>query len=183
MTSRSVVVSVLVAGVTVLSGCGGGKSSGPTSVPPGVGSRSPSPVIAPTWTPIQQQVIDATLTYHALFSKFSKGAKLDMVALRSVATDAFAVEVGKNIVDGLNLGFILYGNDDVHEVRAVTITGATSILTECWIGRAYSVNKKFSPAVTTKPLVPAINNVSLIRAAGNWHVAGFTEGASCAATR
>lgn len=106
-----------------------------------------------------------------------------MVALRSVATGAFAVEVGENIVDGLNLGFILYGNDDVHEVRAVTITGATSILTECWIGRAYSVNKKFSPAVTTKPLVPAINNVSLIRAAGKWHVAGFTEGASCAATR
>ena len=115
MTARGVVVSVLVAGVTVLSGCGGAKPSGPTSVLPGVGSRSPSPVIAPTWTPIQQQVIEATLTYHALFSKFSRGARLDMVALGKVATDAFASQVGKNILDGLNLGFILHGNDDVHQ--------------------------------------------------------------------
>ena len=182
MTSRSLVVSVLVAAVMALSGCGGGKTSGLTSLTPGSDSHSPAPAAAPTWTPTQQQVIDTTLTYHALFSKFSKGAKLDMVALRSVATDAFAVEVGKNIVDGLNLGFILYGNEDVHEVRAVTITGANSVLTECWIGRAYSVNKKFSPPVTTKPLASVINNVNLMRAAGKWHVAGFTEGAACAAT-
>ena len=166
-----------------LSGCGGARPLAPTSVTPGPGGAGPWPVAAPTWTPTQQQVIDTTLTYHGLFSKFSKGAKLDMVALRSVATDAFAAEVGKNIVDGLKLGFILYGNEDVHEVRAVTIAGAKSILTECWIGRAYSVNKKFSPQVITRPLAPAINNVSLIRAAGKWHVAGFTEGAPCAPTR
>jgi hypothetical protein len=180
MTSRRLVVSVLVAAVMALSGCGGGE---PSSLTPGSGSHIASPVAAPIWSPPQQQVINTTLTFHALFSKFSKGAKLNMVALRSVATDAFAVEVGKNIVDGLNLGFMMYGSEDVHEVRTVTITGAKSILSECWIGRAYLVNKKFSPPVTTRPLAPAINNVNLIRAAGTWHVAGFTEGTACAATR
>jgi hypothetical protein len=112
-----------------------------------------------------------------------QGREAGHVALGNVATDAFASQVGKNILDGLNLGFILHGNHDVHQVRSVTITGATSILTECWIGRAYSVSKKFSPAVTTKPLAPAINNVNLVRSAGKWRVAGFTEGPACAASR
>jgi hypothetical protein len=183
MTSRGLAVSVLAGGVLALSGCGAALRPALVSVTAGPGRTSSSPAAAPNWTPAQQQVIDTTLTYHVLFSKFSKGATLDMVALRSVATDAFAVQVGKNIVDGLKLGFVLHGNDDVHEVRAVTIKGAQSILSECWIGRAYSVNTKFSPAVVTRPLAPAINNVSLVRASGTWHVAGFTEGAPCAATR
>ena len=182
MTPCSLAVSVLAVGVMALSGCGGGKAAGLT---PGTSTSVRSslvPVVAPTWTASQQQVIDTTLSYHALFSRFSRGARLDMVALGSVATNAFAAEVGKSIVDGLKLGFILQGNDDVHQVRSVTIMGTKSTLTECWIGRAYSVNTKFSPAITTKPLVPAINNVSLVRAAGKWHVAGFTEGPACAAT-
>ena len=182
MTPRSLVVSVLVVGVMALSGCGGGKAAGLTL---GISARGRSALVlvaAPTWTLTQQQVIDTTLSYHALFSKFSRGAKPDMVALGRVATDAFAAEVGKSIVDGLNLGFILYGKDDVHQVRSVTIMGAESILSECWIGRAYSVNKKFSPVVTTNPLAPAINNVDLVRVAGKWHVAGFTEGLACVAT-
>ena len=182
MTPCPLVVSVLVVGVMALSGCGGGKAAGLTPGTPTSGRSSLLPVAAPTWTSTQQQVIDTTLSYHAQFSKFNRGARLDMVALGSVATDAFAAEVGKNIVDGLKLGFILHGNEDVHQVRSVTIRGAKSTLSECWIGRAYSVNKKFSPAVTTKPLAPAINNVSLVRAAGKWHVAGFTEGPACVAT-
>jgi hypothetical protein len=182
MTSRSLFVSAVVAATVVgLSGCGAEKPSGlalPTSSP---SSHSSSRVPAPSWTSAQQQVIDTTLTYHALFSKFSKGTKLDMAALRSVATDAFAVQVGKNIVDGLDLGFIRYGDEDMHEIRAVTITGPKSTLTECWIGRSYAVNKKFSPSVTTKPLAPAISSVSLTRTAGKWLVSGFTEGPACAA--
>lgn len=182
MPPCSLAVSLLVAGVMALSGCGGGKAAGLTSVTLAPGRSRFLPLAAPAWAATQQQVIDATLSYHGLFSKFSRGARLDRVALGSVATVAFAAEVGKDIEDGLNLGFILQGGEDVHQVRSVTITGPRSILTECWIGRAYSVNKKFTPAVTTKPLAPVINYVNLVRADGKWRVAGFTEGPACAAS-
>lgn len=106
---------------------------------------------------------------------------MERTKLRSVATESRAIQAEKAIVGGLTLGFVLRGDDDVEEVRAVTITGAKSILTECWIGRSYGVKKSVSPPVTAKPATPHIVSVDLTRSAGTWRVAGFTDGAACAA--
>lgn len=65
----------------------------------------------------------------------------------------------------------------------MTITGAKSVLTECWIGRRYGVKKSASPPVTAKPSTPRIVKVDLTRSAGTWRGAGFTDGAACAAKR
>src|SRR5664280_861325 len=109
MTPCSLVVSVLVVGVMALSGCGGDEAGGLTPGTPTSGTSSLLPVAAPTWTSTQQQVIDTTLSYHAQFSKFNRGARLDMVALGSVDTDAIAAEGGKKIVDGMKRGVIMNG--------------------------------------------------------------------------
>jgi hypothetical protein len=181
MTSRRLALSMcaVTAGVLTLSGCGGDKSSGLASFKPS--SHSPSPSSTSTWTPEQQQVIDANKTYRGLVAKYRRGAKVDRVLLRSVATEQRAVQAEKAIVGGLALGFILSSDDDVEEIRAVTITGAKSTLTECWIGRSYGVNKSASPPITAKPSTPHMVSVNLTRSAGTWRVAGFTDGAACAA--
>lgn len=173
-------VSVAAAGVMALSACGGGQSTGPAPFTPSSSSQSSSPTTTSKWTPEQEQVIETTLTYHGLVAKYRKGATLDMAALRSVATEARAVQTGKTIVAGLSAGFILYG-DDAHEIRSVTITGATSVLTECWIERSYGVNRKASPTIRTKPSASHIGIINLSRSADRWHVSGYTDGAACAA--
>jgi len=181
MTSRRLALSMalVAAGAVVLSGCGGDKSSGLASFTPG---SSPSSTATSKWTPDQQQVIDATMAYRLLVSKYLRGeTRLDRAALRSVATESRAVEAEKIIVGGLTIGFILKGPEDVNEVRAVTITGAKATLTECWIGRSYGVRKSSSPPVTAKPAKPLLVNISLTRSAGSWRVSGFTDGAACAA--
>jgi len=180
MTSRRLALSMalVAAGAMVLSGCGGDKSSGLSSFTPG---STTAPTAASKWTPDQQQVIKATLAYRALTTKYARGVKLDRAALRSVATEERAVQAEKDIVGGLVFGFILTGEDDGDEIRAVTVTGAKSTLTECWIGRSYGVNKLASPAVTAKPSAPHLVSVNLTRSAGSWRVSGSTAGAACAA--
>jgi hypothetical protein len=171
-------MALVAAGAVVLSGCGGDKSSGLATLTPGT---SPSPTAASKWTPDQQQVIKATLAYRALTTKYARGVKLDRTALRSVATEKRAVQAEKDILGGLAFGFTLKGEDDVDEIRAVTITGAKSTLTECWIGRGYGVNKLASPPVTAKPSAPHLVRVNLTRSAGSWRVSGTTPGAACTA--
>jgi hypothetical protein len=161
-----------------LSACGGDKPSGLASFTP---SSTTSPTSAAEWTGEQQQVIDTTLTYRALIANYRRGTRVDRAKLRTVATESRSVEAEKAIVGGLTLGFVLQGAPDLEEVRAVEITGATSTLTECWIGRSYGVKKSVSPPVTAKPSTPHIVKVNLTRSAGTWHVAGFTDGAACAA--
>jgi hypothetical protein len=182
MTLRRVVgsVAVLAAGLLGLSACSSGKPSGLAPFTPGATSTSssPSPTSTSKWTPEQQQVIEAYVMYQALITKYRKGAKLDMAALRSVATEAFAVKSGKEVAAGLSAGFILHG-DDVHDTRVVTIAGTKSILTECWDTKSYGVNEKASPPITAKGAPPANYTVNLTRSADTWHVAGFTRGAAC----
>jgi hypothetical protein len=182
MTLRRVGVSlsVVAAGLLGLSGCSSDKPSDLGPLTPGASSSSasPSPSSTSRWTPEQQQVIEVYVTYQALITKYRKGAKLDMAALRSVATEAFAVKSGKEVAAGLSAGFILHG-DDVHDIQVVTIAGTKSILTECWDTKSYGVNAKASPPVTAKGAPPANYTVNLTRSADTWHVAGFTRGAAC----
>jgi hypothetical protein len=171
---------VVAAGVLGLSGCGGEKTSGIAPYTPGA-SKSASPTTTSNWTPEQQQVIEATMAYRALIQKYSRGTMVDRAELRTVATEQRAVDAEKAIVGGLTLGYILSGEPDLDEVRAVTITGAKSVLTECWIGRSYGVKKAASPPVTAMPQAPLIVNMKLTRADGKWRVSGSTPGAACAA--
>lgn len=171
-------VSVVAVALLGLSACGSDKPSGLAPFTP---NSSTSPTSASKWTQEQQQVIDSFLAYRALIAKYRRGARVDRALLRSVATEQRAVQAEQGIVGGLTLGFILSGDDDVEEIRAVTVTGAKSKLTECWIGRSYGVKKSASPPVTAKPSTPRIVNVNLTRSAGTWRVAGFTDGAACAA--
>jgi hypothetical protein len=59
------------------------------------------------------------LAYDALVAKYRRGStKMDRAALRSVATEARAVQAEKDVVGGLTFGSILVGDADVEEVRA-----------------------------------------------------------------
>lgn len=105
MKSSRCVVSVSLFAVAVamlgLSACGSDKSSGLAPYTP---SSSTSPTTASKWTPEQQQVIEATMTYRALTTKYAKGVKVDRAKLRTVATEKRAVEAEKVIVGGLSSG-------------------------------------------------------------------------------
>jgi hypothetical protein len=171
-----VLVAVVVLG---LSACSSEKPSGVAPFTPSASSSSSSSSSPSSkWTPEQQQVTEAYATYQSLITKYRKGTKLDMAALRAVATEPFAVQSGKNVIAGLSAGFILHG-DDVHDTRTVTIRGSKATLTECWDTRSYGVNMKATPSITAKGAAPALYTVNLTRSDDRWFVAGFTPGPAC----
>jgi hypothetical protein len=181
MTSRRLAASscVIAAGGIVLSGCGGDKPSGLASFTPGASSGS-SPA-APKWTPGQQEGINASLLYDGLVAKYSRGQMVNRAELRTAATESRAVGAEKEISGGFAMGFILHGPADEHQIRSVTITGAESTLTECWIGHSYGVRKAASPPETAKAAAPTILTIKLTRSADKWRLSALTEGAAGAA--
>jgi hypothetical protein len=172
-------MTVTAAAVVVLSGCSGDKPSGLAAFTPGASSSSSA--AASKWTPEQQQVIDANLRYDGLVAKYSRGQKVDRAELRTAATESRAAKAELDITGGLTIGFILQGPPDEHEIRSVTISGAESTLTECWIGHSYGVRKSATPPETAKAVAPAIVTVKLKRSAGTWRVSAVATGAACAA--
>ena len=166
-------VSVVVAGLLGLSGCGGDKPSGLTAYTPGV-SGSSSPTSTSRWTPEQQKVIDGYDRFIDLQTAISsKAVTIDMVKVHGVASEPFATSTMKDIDAALSAGFVQKGKT-TNTISSVTSAGETATIDTCLDRTKLNLTNPTHPSAPRwKAQPPSKGTVSLAREGGSWLVAGY----------
>ena len=179
---RVVSVSLAAVGVLGLSACSSETPSGLAPFTPsartGSPSASPSPTISSKWTAEQQQVIAGYGRYNALMARFrAKTEKIDMAKAHQVGQEPFITKQLQQMAVALSAGFVDTGEAARDTTLSVTVVGSTATLNTCLDQtRTKSVNHTNPSAPVGSPPPPARVNVSLVRDAGSWLVAGLKDG-------
>ena len=183
MKSRTLVVSVSLAAVGVLglSACSSAKPSGlaplTSSARSGSPSSSPAPTISSKWTAEQQQVIAGYDAYNALMDRIrTKTEKMDMAKAHRVGQEPFIRKHLQQLDQQLSSGYVETGKA-VDTTLSVTVVGRTATLNTCLdLTHIKLVNPGNPSAPPVKIPPPARVDVSLVRDADSWLVAGLKDG-------
>lgn len=177
-----VLMTVALASALVLTACSGtGGSalpaySGTSAASSGTSSGGTSAV---TGSPDDQAVVAALNAYTTAVDTFAGGRALDMTALRKVAAEPFATQIGKNLVTTQGAGYKVLGKTVV-TVKTATVTGGVASITACLDATSvYAVTATATSTAGAQPGEATTSTFTLTRASGAWLVSGVKAVGPC----
>lgn len=117
--------------------------------------------------------------YYETIDAIWAGAKVDLARLRTVAVDAWAQLLARNLQQGRDQGLVVSG-EVVRAIRTVRVTGGTAEHVHCvdQSGSRMVRNGRPEPHVSL-PSDRTLVTLTLVRESGVWKVRGGTSGGAC----